>query len=182
MSETRVLGIVGWSGAGKTTLITRLIPVLAARGLKVAALKHAHHSFEVDYPGKDSYEYRAAGASEVIVSSSRRWAQMHELGGEAEPTLAALLKRVSRCDLVLIEGFKEERHPKLEVFRPSLGLTPLHPADPRIVAVAADEVVAGAGVRVVGLNDIAAVAELVCEIAEPLARVLGALEAQAGGT
>jgi molybdopterin-guanine dinucleotide biosynthesis protein B len=181
MSTTRVLGIAGWSGSGKTTLITRLIPVLAARGLKVAALKHAHHSFEVDRPGKDSYEFRAAGAAEVIVSSSRRWAQMHELAGEAEPTLAALLRRLSPCDLVLIEGFKEERHPKLEVFRPSLGHAPLHPDDPRIVAVAADEVLRGTRVRVVDLNDMAAIADLVLASAEPLAAVIGALEAQPGG-
>jgi len=175
MSKVRVLGIAGWSGSGKTTLITRLIPVLVARGLKVAALKHAHHAFEVDKPGKDSYEFRAAGAAEVIVSSSRRWVQMHELGGEAEATLAALLERVSPCDLVLIEGFKEERHPKLEVFRPSLGLTPLHPDDPRIVAVASDGALPAARVPVVDLNDIAAIAELVCTSAEPLAAVLGAL-------
>jgi len=181
MSETRVLGIAGWSGAGKTTLITRLIPVLAARGLKVAALKHAHHSFEVDQPGKDSYEYRAAGAVEVIVSSTRRWAQMHELRGEAEATLAELLRRVSACDLVLIEGFKEECHPKLEVFRPSLGLAPLHPDDPRIVAVAADEALPGARVRVVDLNDVAVIADLVYASAEPLAAVIGALEVQGRG-
>jgi len=181
MGETRVLGIVGWSGSGKTTLLTRLIPVLTARGLKIAALKHAHHSFDIDHPGKDSYEFRAAGAAEVIVSSSRRWAQMHELGGEGEPTLAALLLRFSPCDLVLMEGFKGERHPKLEVFRPALGLAPLHPDDPRIVAVAADQVVPGARVPVVDLNDIAAIAELVGAIAEPLAGVIGALEAPAGG-
>src|SRR5882762_11078481 len=117
MKQTRVLGIVGWSGSGKTTLITRLIPVLSARGLQVATLKHAHHAFDVDQPGKDSYEHRKAGASEVIVSSSRRWVQMHEVGDEAEATLAELLKRLSPCDLVLIEGFKTERHPKMEVFR-----------------------------------------------------------------
>jgi len=182
MSETRVLGIVGWSGSGKTTLVTRLIPVLVARGLRIAALKHAHHSFDIDHPGKDSYEFRAAGAAEVIVASSRRWAQMHELTGEAEPTLAALLLRFSACDLVLIEGYKEERHPKLEVFRPSLGLTPLHPDDPRIVAVASDDAVPAARVPVVDLNNIPAIAELVGRLAEPLAGVIGRQEAQEGGT
>jgi molybdopterin-guanine dinucleotide biosynthesis protein B len=181
MSEARVIGIVGWSGAGKTTLVTRLIPALNARGLKVAALKHAHHLFDVDQPGKDSYEFRAAGAAEVIVSSSRRWAQMHELAGEAEATLAALLRRVSPCDLVLIEGFKWESHPKLEVFRRTLGKAPLHPDDPRIVAVASDEPLPEARVPVVDLNDIAAIAARVHESAEPLGAVVGALEAQAGG-
>jgi molybdopterin-guanine dinucleotide biosynthesis protein B len=176
MSEARVLGVAGWSGSGKTTLMRRLIPLLNARGLKVAALKHAHHSFDVDQPGKDSYEFRAAGAAEVIVTSSRRWVQMHELIGEAEATLAALLERVSPCDLVLIEGFKGERHPKLEVFRRALGVAPLHPADPRIVAVASDQAFPAARVPVVDLNDVAAIAELVCASAEPLAAVVAALE------
>jgi len=176
MSEPRVLGIAGWSGSGKTTLMTRLIPLLTARGLKVAALKHAHHSFDVDKPGKDSYEFRAAGAAEVIVTSSRRWVQMHELGGEAEATLAALLRRVSPCDLVLIEGWKSERHPKLEVFRRALGVAPLHPGDPRIVAVASDQAFPATRVPVVDLNDVAAIAELVYASAEPLAAVIAALE------
>jgi molybdopterin-guanine dinucleotide biosynthesis protein B len=176
MSETRVLGIAGWSGSGKTTLMTRLIPLLTATGLRVAALKHAHHSFEVDHPGKDSYEFRAAGAAEVIVSSSRRWVQMHELGGEAEATLAALLKRVSPCDLVLVEGFKQQGHPKLEVFRRAVGLAPLHPGDPRIVAVAADQAFPQARVPVVDLNDVAAIAELVSAKAAPLEAAIAALE------
>jgi molybdopterin-guanine dinucleotide biosynthesis adapter protein len=181
MNETRVLGIVGWSGSGKTTLITRLIPVLVGRGLRVAALKHAHHSFEVDHPGKDSWEFRAAGAAEVIVSSSRRWVQMHDLAGEPEATLGELLARVSPCDLVLVEGFKRERHPKLEVFRRALGVGPLHPLDARIVAVAADQAFPGAAVPVVGLDDIVAIADIVCARAEPLAAVRRALEARASG-
>ncbi len=176
MSGTRVLGIAGWSGSGKTTLITRLIPLLVRGGLAVAALKHAHHSFEVDHPGKDSYEFRAAGAAEVIVSSSRRWAQLHELGAEAEATLAALLRRVSPCDLVLVEGFKRQGHPKLEVFRRALGLAPLHPDDPRIVAVAADQAFPEARVPVVALDDLAAIAALVRTHSEPLDAVIGALE------
>src|ERR1700733_11449619 len=131
----KVLGIIGWSGSGKTTLITRLIPVLRARGGRVATLKHAHHAFDVDQSGKDSYEHRKAGAVEVIVSSSRRWVQMHEVGNDGpEATLAELLRRLSPCDLVLIEGFKTERHPKLEVFRKANGKEPLHPGDERIVA------------------------------------------------
>src|ERR1700743_932613 len=113
----KILGIVGWSGSGKTTLITRLIPVLRARGVRVTTLKHAHHAFDVDQPGKDSYEHRKAGASEVIVSSSRRWAPLHEVGGGHVAPVPQLLRRLSPCDLVLIEGYKSERHPKLEVFR-----------------------------------------------------------------
>jgi molybdopterin-guanine dinucleotide biosynthesis adapter protein len=174
---TRVLGIVGWSGAGKTTLITRLIPLLARRGLRVATVKHAHHAFDVDQPGKDSYEHRRAGACEVIVSSSRRWVQMHELGGEPEATLGELLRRASPCDLILVEGFKGERHPKMEVYRRAAGKDPLHPADERIVAIASDQSFASAGIPVVDLNDIAAVADLVCERAEPLEAVLAALKA-----
>lgn len=177
MSATRVLGIAGWSGSGKTTLLRRLIPLLSGAGLRVAALKHAHHSFEVDHPGKDSYEFRAAGAGEVIVSSARRWVQMHELGTEPEATLAGLLRRVSPCDLVLVEGFKRQRHPKLEVFRRALGLTPLHPTDPRIVAVASDQAFPDAGVPVIDLDDVAAIAALVRARAEPLAAVIEALEA-----
>jgi molybdopterin-guanine dinucleotide biosynthesis protein B len=175
ISETRVIGFAGWSGAGKTTLITRLIPLLIGRGLKVAALKHAHHSFEVDRPGKDSYEFRAAGAAEVIVVSSRRWAQMHELTGETEPTLGALIQRVSPCDLVLIEGFKEQSHPKIEVYRRELGLAPLHPGDPRIVAIATDSAFPEARVPVVDLNDLPAIAALVTTGAEPLGAVVAGL-------
>jgi molybdopterin-guanine dinucleotide biosynthesis adapter protein len=175
MSGPRVLGIAGWSGSGKTTLITQLIPQLIARGLKVAAVKHAHHSFEVDQPGKDSYAMREAGATEVIVSSARRWVQMHELGTGTEATLAELLGRVTPCDLVLIEGYKTQRHPKLEVFRRSVGMPPLHLSDPRVVAVAADQPFPDATIPVLDLDDIPAIAELVCARAEPLAAVLAAL-------
>src|SRR5580698_4453302 len=126
MNKAKVLGLVGWSGSGKTTLLTRLIPVLLARGLKVATLKHAHHAFDVDQPGKDSYEHRKAGASEVIVSSARRWVQMHEVGTGQEATLPQLLRQLSPCDLVLIEGYKSERHPKLEIFRAAVGKEPLY--------------------------------------------------------
>ncbi len=178
MSEARVLGIAGWSGSGKTTLIAKLIPLLTSRGVRVAAVKHAHHSFEVDHPGKDSYEFRAAGAAEVLVSSSRRWVQMHELGSdEPEANLAGLLRRLSPCDLILVEGFKRERHPKLEVFRRSLGVAPLHAGDPRVVAVASDHSLPEARIPVLDLNDTAAIAELVLERAVPLSRVLGLLEA-----
>jgi len=177
--QTRVLGFAGWSGAGKTTLITRLIPRLTARGLKVAALKHAHHTFEVDHPGKDSYEFRAAGAVEVIVASARRWAQMHELKDDAEPGLGALLRRISPCDFVLIEGFKEQNHPKVEVFRSALGLAALHPGDPSIIAIAADRSFPDARVPVVDLDDVPAIAGLVWAHAEPLEAVINALEGPA---
>jgi len=172
--------VAGWSGSGKTHLLTRLIPLLVARGLKIATLKHAHHGFDVDQPGKDSYAHRAAGASEVLVSSARRWVQLHELGSEPEATLAQLLRRVSPCDLVLVEGFKTQRHPKLEVFRQSLGMEPLYPRDDRIVAVAADRAFPGARVPVVNLNDSAAIADLVYTRSEPLQGVLASLEGPTG--
>ncbi len=177
MHSPRVLGLAGWSGAGKTTLLTRLIPLLVERGLRVATLKHAHHEFDVDTPGKDSYEHRRAGASEVIVASSRRWVQMHELSGDEEPTLACLLRRVSPCDLVLVEGYKRERHPKLEVYRAVVGKPPLHPADPRIVAVATDSLLPGAHPPCVDMNDIPAVAEAILAHALPIEQVLEILEA-----
>src|SRR2546423_9014791 len=113
----KVIGIAGWSGAGKTTLLTRVIPRLTARGWRVSTIKHAHHDFDVDQPGKDSYTHRAAGATEVLVSSANRFALMHELRAEPELTLGALLEKLSRVDLVLVEGFKRATHPKLEVFR-----------------------------------------------------------------
>jgi len=177
MNDARVLGIAGWSGSGKTTLITKLIPFLNDRGVRVATLKHAHHAFDVDTPGKDSYEHRKAGACEVIVSSARRWVQMHEVGDGPEATLADLLERLSPCDLVLVEGFKTEQHPKLEVFRRAVGKTPLHPEDNRIVAIASDESFPSAGVLTVDINDIAAVAQLILARAEPLQKVIANLRA-----
>ena len=134
----RIFGFAGWSGSGKTTLIEKLIPLFVARGLKVSLIKHAHHTFDVDQPGKDSYRHRHAGCTEVLVSSSRRWALVHELRGAAEPGFAELLEHLSPSDLVLIEGFKRERVPKLEVYRSATGEPLLHPEDRDIVAVAAD--------------------------------------------
>ena len=176
MSTARVLGIVGWSGSGKTTLLKKLIPFLTGRGVRVATLKHAHHEFDVDQPGKDSYEHRYAGACEVIVSSARRWVQMHEVEGDAEATLAELLGKVSACDLILVEGYKTERHPKLEVFREAARNAPLHPCDRCIVAIASDRSFPNAAIPVVDLNDVAAIADLVLALAEPLAAVLAALD------
>jgi molybdopterin-guanine dinucleotide biosynthesis protein B len=135
----RIIGIAGYSGSGKTTLIERVVPVLVREGLRVSLVKHAHHEFDVDQPGKDSYRHRHAGCSEVLVSSSKRWALMHELRGLPEPTLQDQLKHLSPCDLVIVEGFKSEPIPKLEVHRKS-GHTPLlYPEDPDVVAVATDE-------------------------------------------
>jgi molybdopterin-guanine dinucleotide biosynthesis protein B len=172
MTPAKVLGVAGWSGSGKTTLILKLLPVLLARGLRLATIKHAHHQFDVDHPGKDSHEHRKAGASEVIVSSARRWVQMHEIGDGTEATLAELLDRLSPCDLVLVEGFKAERHPKLEVYRHANGREALHPSDDRIVAVASDRPFPGSKVPVVDLDDVRAIADLICARAEPMEEVL----------
>src|SRR6266851_10206162 len=135
----RVIGIAGWSGAGKTTLLTRLIPRLVERGIRVSTIKHAHHGFDVDRKGKDSHTHRMVGASEVLVSSANRWALVHELRGQAEPALDALLPKLAPVDLVIVEGYKAETHPKLEVYRAAVGKPLLHPNDPAIVAIASDE-------------------------------------------
>jgi len=134
----RVFGFAGWSGSGKTTLIERVIPRLVARGLAVSLVKHAHHEFDIDQPGKDSFRHRVAGCTEVLVSSSRRWALMHELRGADELTLGAALARLSPCDLVLVEGYKRSRLPKLEVYRAEVAKPWLHPDDPSIVGIASD--------------------------------------------
>nr|WP_274382583.1 molybdopterin-guanine dinucleotide biosynthesis protein B [Methylorubrum extorquens] len=172
----RVIGLAGWSGAGKTTLLARLIPVLVTRGMRVATLKHAHHAFDVDHPGKDSFVHRQAGASEVIVSSARRWAQIREVEESAEATLPELLRRLTPTGLALVEGFKREAHPKLEVFRAANGRPPLHGDDPRIVGIASDVPFPEAAVPVVGLDDIEAIADLVTAHAEALETVLARLE------
>jgi molybdopterin-guanine dinucleotide biosynthesis adapter protein len=158
----RVFGLAGWSGAGKTTLLKRLIPCLIGQGMSVSTLKHAHHDFDVDQPGKDSWEHRQAGASEVLVASSRRWALMHELRDTGEPTLAVLLGKLSPVDLVLVEGFKRDPHPKLEIFRAANGKAPLHPDDPRIIAVATDTAFLEFTGAAFGLDDIDAIAAFVC--------------------
>lgn len=174
----RVIGLAGWSGSGKTTLLSKLIPALTARGLRVSTLKHAHHGFDLDQPGKDSFMHRAAGASEVIVSSSRRWAILHELRDEPEWTLPALLAKMSPVDLVLVEGFKRDAFPKLEVHRAANGKPLIQPDDPHIIAVAADIALPQARVPVVGLNDIDGIAEVVIAKAAPIEQVTGALRAR----
>ena len=132
----RLIGLAGWSGAGKTTLLAQLIPILTARGLRVSTVKHAHHEFDIDQPGKDSWVHRQAGATEVLVTSSRRFALMHELRGEPEPPLMELLAKLAPVDIVFVEGFKRDPHPKIEVHRPENGKPLLAPDDPWIVAVA----------------------------------------------
>ena len=181
MKTLRVLGIAGWSGSGKTRLISRLLPAFGAASLRVATLKHAHHSFDVDIPGKDSYEHRKAGAGEVIVSSARRWVQMHEVGAQGEATLAQLLRRVSPCDLVLVEGYKSEPHPKLEVYRRALGTPALYLEDKAVIGVASDQPLPDAPLPVVDLNDTAQVASFILEHAVPLEQLLLRLEAPRAG-
>ena len=165
----RIIGLAGWSGSGKTTLITKLIPRLTARGISVSTLKHAHHGFDLDQPGKDSFFHRAAGASEVIISSANRWAILHELRGQPEWDLAALMGKMSPVDLVLVEGFKRDVFPKLEIHRIANGKPLIHPEDPHIVAVASDSAVSAALVPVIDLNDIEAIADLLLKHAVPVA-------------
>ncbi len=160
-SALKIFGLAGWSGSGKTTLMRALIPVLTGRGLRVSTLKHAHHAFDVDQPGKDSYEHREAGATEVLVASAERWALMHELRGAPEPTTEQLIGLMTPVDLVLIEGFKQEDHDKIEVHRPSLGKPLLCTDDPHIVAVASPAALAGLSVPRLDLDDPDAIADFV---------------------
>jgi len=134
----KIFGIAGWSGSGKTTLIEQLIPRFVGRGLTVSLIKHAHHSFDVDHPGKDSYRHRVAGCREVLVSSQARWVVIHELRGEPEPPLEEQIKRVSPCDLLLVEGYKRYAMPKLEIWRKENAKPLLYPEDEHVVAIAAD--------------------------------------------
>jgi molybdopterin-guanine dinucleotide biosynthesis protein B len=167
----KVIGLAGWSGAGKTTLLTRLIPHWRAQSLRVSVIKHAHHKFDIDTPGKDSWRHREAGAEEVLVSSDSRWALMHELRGTAEPRLPELLQKLARVDLVVIEGYKSEPIPKVEVHRAAIGKPLLFPSDPDIVAVAAD-VAVETTLPTAHLDDIAAVAALMRRFAVPLDSLL----------
>ena len=156
----RLIGLAGWSGAGKTTLLTKLIPRLTGRGITVSTVKHAHHRFDVDTPGKDSYEHRHAGASQVLVSSATRWALMTELRGAPEPGLRFLLSRLSPVDLVVVEGFKADRHPKIEIHRAANGKPWMRPEMPGIVAVASD-LAPPYDLPRVHLDDVEGVADLV---------------------
>jgi molybdopterin-guanine dinucleotide biosynthesis protein B len=167
----RIIGLAGWSGSGKTTLITKLIPCLLARGLRVSTLKHAHHGFDLDKPGKDSFVHRAAGATEVIISSAKRWAILHELRQEEEWDLADLVAKMSAVDLVLVEGFKRDAFPKLEIHRAENGKPLLHPDDPHIVAVACDTALPDVKIPLVDLNDIDKIADLLLQHAVPVEQV-----------
>jgi molybdopterin-guanine dinucleotide biosynthesis protein B len=170
----RIIGLAGWSGAGKTTLVAKLIPSITARGIRVSTLKHAHHAFDVDQPGKDSYMHRMAGATEVLVSSQNRFALMHELRGAPELTLAELLGKLSPVDLVIIEGYKRDPHPKLEVFRASVGKPLIHPDDPYVVAIASDVELPQMRVPRVSIDDTEAVIDILLQHAAPLPRPPGA--------
>jgi molybdopterin-guanine dinucleotide biosynthesis protein B len=171
----RIIGLAGWSGSGKTTLITKAIPRLIARGCQVSTLKHAHHGFDLDQPGKDSFMHRAAGATEVAISSARRFAILHELRDEPEWDLPALLDKLSPVDLVLVEGFKRDAFPKLEVHRVANGKPLLHPEDPRIVAIASDRPLPQATVPVVELDDVERIVDLLLQHAAPLRAAAAAM-------
>jgi molybdopterin-guanine dinucleotide biosynthesis protein B len=158
----KVIGIAGYSGSGKTTLIERLVPLLVGAGLRVSLVKHAHHEFDVDQPGKDSYRHRHAGCAEVLVSSSRRWALMHELRGAAEPALSDQLRHLAPCDVVIVEGYKSEPIEKIEVHRRASGAPLLYPEDPHVVAIATDEPL-DTGVLQIALDDVEGVARFILE-------------------
>jgi molybdopterin-guanine dinucleotide biosynthesis protein MobB len=157
----RVYGIVGWKNAGKTGLMERLVLEITARGISVSTVKHAHHTFDVDHPGKDSHRHRSAGATEVLLASRNRWALMHEARGEPEPGLDELLARLSPVDLVLIEGYKRDGHRKVEAHRSVTGSALLAPDDPTVRAVAADVALQGLEVPVFDLNDTVAITDFI---------------------
>jgi molybdopterin-guanine dinucleotide biosynthesis protein B len=171
----RIIGLAGWSGSGKTTLITKAIPRLIARGCRVSTLKHAHHGFDLDQPGKDSFMHRAAGATEVAISSARRFAILHELREEPEWDLPALLAKLTPVDLVLVEGFKRDAFPKLEIHRAANGKPLLHPEDRHIVAVASDVPLPQAKVPVIPLDDVDRIVDLLLEKAAPLREAAAAM-------
>ncbi len=158
----RVFGVTGWKNSGKTTLLTRLVSEFARRGFKVSTVKHAHHEFDIDTPGTDSFRHREAGAKEVVIVSGNRWALMHELGDEAEPSMEDAIARLSPCDLILVEGYKSEAHPKIEARRTNSARSdPLAPDDPSILAVAADHEAETGALPRFDLDDVAAIADFI---------------------
>jgi len=159
----QIFGLAGWSGSGKTTLMVNLIPELVGRGLSVSTMKHAHHDFDIDQPGKDSYEHRLAGASEVMISASKRWALMHEVRGDNEPSIDELITRMTPVDLLIVEGFKSHAHPKMEIHRPELGKPLLQSNDPEFIAVASNEKLINLTVPVFNLNDIIGIADFIIQ-------------------
>ena len=160
IDHVKIFGFAGWSGSGKTTLIEQLIPRFVERGLRISLIKHAHHTFDVDHRGKDSYRHRQAGACEILVTSSRRWVLMHELRGTPEPSFEQQVQRISPCDLLLVEGFKHAPIPKLEVWRKETGEPLLHPNDPHIVAIASDAKVE-TRLPLLDLNDVETIARFI---------------------
>lgn len=158
----RVIGITGWKNSGKTTMTERLVSEFVARGLNISTVKHAHHAFDIDKDGTDSFRHRAAGAGEVAIVSGNRWALMHELRDEQEPSMDEILERLSPCDLVIVEGYKRESHPKIELRRiGSKDTRPLAPDDPNIIAVASDNALPGETLPVFGIDDIAGIADFI---------------------
>ena len=171
----RIIGLAGWSGSGKTTLVTKLLPCLIARGLRVSTLKHAHHGFDLDQPGKDSFMHRAAGATEVIISSARRWAILHELRDEGEWDLRDLVAKMSPADLVLVEGYKRDAFPKIEIHRVENGKPLIHPDDPHVVAIASDVALPQAKVPVIDLDEIERIVDILLKHAMPLQHAAAAI-------
>ena len=163
MDDMRFFGLVGWSGSGKTTLMRQLVPELTGRGYKVSTMKHTHHNFDIDKPGKDSFMHREAGAHEVMITGSKRWAILHENRSAPEPDIDTLLKRLEKVDLVLIEGFKDHGHSKMEVHRPSVGKPLLAMDDDSIVAVTCDESLELDGQTLIHLNDVSGIADFIVE-------------------
>lgn len=157
----KIFGLVGWSGSGKTTLVAKLLPELIGRGFGVSTMKHTHHNFDIDKKGKDSYEHRMAGATEVLITGAKRWAILHENRNAPEPSIDDLLARMEDVDLVLIEGFKSHGHQKMEVFRPAVGKPLLCSDDPTIVAVACDAHLPDIDLPVIDLEDIKAIADFI---------------------
>ena len=157
----KIFGLVGWSGSGKTTLVANLVPELIGRGLTVSTMKHTHHNFDIDKPGKDSHQHRLAGATEVLLTGSKRWALLHENRDAPEPSIDDLLARMKEVDLVLIEGFKSHKHQKMEVHRPAVGKPLLCPEDSTIVAVASDVELPDVTLPVIGLENVAAIADFI---------------------
>jgi len=157
----RIYGVIGWKNAGKTSLMERLVAEVRARGFTVSTVKHTHHRFDLDRPGKDSFRHRAAGAREVLLASHTRWALLHELGDEAEPPLVEILAKLAPVDLVLVEGYKRDPHPKVEVFREGEGRSLIQPDDPTVRAVACDREIEALPVPVLDLNDTCAIADFI---------------------